>query len=84
MKYAVPDQWMKSTLFGDVHSAAELFLKIDKQSPWEPRRAWTGLDQEIDVAVRTRVAPGKGTEHTHPPNAVPGGDGENRGALVLA
>ena len=85
MKYAVSDPRVKSVLFSDVHSAAQFLFQIDKQSPWEPgRRTRAGLDQQIEVAVRVGVASRKGTEDTHPLNAVPGGDGENCGALILA
>ena len=46
MKHAVPNEWMKGALFSDIHSTAQLFFQIDKQSPREPRRrTWTGLDQ---------------------------------------
>jgi hypothetical protein len=85
MKHAVSNDWMKGALFRDIHSAAQFFFQIDEQSPGEPRRRTrAGFDQQIDVAVLGCVAPGKGTEHTHPLHAVPGGDGENCGALILA
>ena len=46
MKDAVSDQWMKSALFSDVHSTAQFFFQIDKQSPGEPRRRTrASLDQ---------------------------------------
>jgi hypothetical protein len=46
MKDAVPNEWMKSALFSDVHPTAQCFFQTDKQSPGEPRRReWTGLDQ---------------------------------------
>jgi hypothetical protein len=46
MKDAVPNKWMKSTLFSDIHFTAQFFFQIDKQPTWEPgRRTRTGLDQ---------------------------------------
>jgi len=46
MKDAVPDEWVKSTLFSDIHSPAQFFFQIGKQSPGKPRRgARTGIDQ---------------------------------------
>src|ERR1019366_9113759 len=85
VKHVVSNEWVKSTLFSDVHSTAQFLFQIEKQPTREPRRRTrTGLNQEIEVAVRARVASRKGTEHTNPLNAVPCGDGENRGALILA
>ncbi len=46
MKHAVSDEWMKSTLFSDVNSAAQYFFQIREQSPWKPRRrVRAALDQ---------------------------------------
>ena len=85
MKHAVPDQWVKRALLSDVYLTAQFFFQVDQQPPGEPRRRTrTGIDQQIQVAVRACVTPRKGTEHTHTLNAVLGRDGENRGAFVLA
>ena len=85
MKHPVPNERMKSALFGDVHATAQCFLQIDEQPPGEPRRCpGTGLNQQIDVAVLTGVTPRKGTEHTHTLNAVLGRDRKDDGAFVLA
>lgn len=79
MKHAVPNQWMEGTLFSQVHFTAQLLFQIDKQSPWEPRRRTrASVDQQIQVAILAGIAPRKGTEHTHTPNAMPGRDGEDR------
>jgi len=85
MQYAVSNERIERTLFGDIHSTAEFIFQIGKQPPGEPWwRARTGLNQQVDVAVRPCLAPREGPEHTHVPNAVPGGNGEDGGALVLA
>jgi hypothetical protein len=46
MKYAITDEWMKCTLFSDVHSTAQCFFQIREQSAGKPRRRMrAGLDQ---------------------------------------
>ena len=70
---------MKGTHFSDVDFTAQLFFQIDKQSPRKPRRrARAGLYQQVQVAILAGVTPGKGTEHPHTLNAVPGSYGKNR------
>ncbi len=74
---------MKRTHFSNIHFTAKFFFQIDKQSPGEPRRcAWAGLDQQIEVAVLARVAPGKGTKHTHALNAMLSRNGEDRATFA--
>lgn len=85
MEDAVPNQWMQGTLFSDIHPATQCFFEIDKQSTGEPRRrAGTGLDQQIDIAILACVTPRKRAEHPHALDSVPGRDGENGGAFIRA
>ncbi len=45
MKHAVSDEWMKCILFSDVHSTAQCFFQISKESAGKPRRrVRAGLD----------------------------------------
>jgi len=70
---------MKGTHFSDVDFTAQFFFQIDEQSPRKPRRrARACLYQQVQVAILPSITPGKGTEHTHTLNAVPGRYGENR------
>ena len=85
MKHSLANEWVKRTLFSDIHFAPQFLFQIDEQPAWEPRRrAWTGLDQQIDVAVFACVTPCEGTEDTHTPNAMSGRNGKNSGALFRA
>jgi hypothetical protein len=82
---AVADQWIERTLLSDIHFSAQFLFQIGQQASRKPRRCtWAGVDQQIEVAVRARIAPRKGAEHTYTLDAVFGRDGENRGSLILA
>jgi len=82
-KHAVPDQRVECTLFSQVNSTGQFLFQIGQQSPGEPRRRTrTGVYQQVEVAIRARVAPRKGTEHTHAHDAMLRSNGEYRATLT--
>jgi len=74
---------MQGALLGDVYPAPQFLLQIRDQPARKPGwRARPGVNQQIEVAIRARVPPGKGPEDAHAHNAMPACNGENRRALI--
>ncbi len=82
MKDTVADQRIQPLLRHDLDGSSEKILKIDNQAGRKPG-AGDGacVYQEVHVALRARLTPGHGTEHTNVRGAMLGCDSENFGAL---
>jgi hypothetical protein len=66
LQHAIPDQRVKGAFFDNIGWPPQFLFQIGKQSPREPwRRLRASVDQQIEVAIFSRLSPCERTEHAH-------------------